>query len=105
MDIYELYNGPQENSIILDIRNENELLEFKLKENFIHVPLPQLEPNAFINKHCDDEPKIRILCRSGYRAIAAREMFIKAGYDNVIIIQGGLLNIDTKYIEFPKQQA
>ncbi len=61
-------------------------------ESARNVPLAQLDPAGFMesrNKRAD-EP-LYVICRSGSRGRQACEKFIKAGFSNVVNVDGGMI--------------
>lgn len=89
------------NSIILDIRTQEEYARTALKIPHIHKALSELNPAEFIaENHLDDKGQtINILCASGIRASKAAEMFEKIGFDNVAVIVGGLVEAEYAGLE------
>jgi len=57
-----------------------------------NVPLDRLDPAALMQDRngSADEP-LYVLCRSGSRGQQACEMFLKAGFANVVNVEGGTL--------------
>jgi rhodanese-related sulfurtransferase len=65
------------------------------------LPLDQLDAEQFCGKYGDGSP-VYILCQSGKRATIAAERLVKAGHQNVTVIEGGTTaamdaDIDMKY--------
>ncbi len=56
------------------------------------IPLDQLDPLAVMQSRngTKDEP-LYVVCRAGKRGEKAREKFLKAGYTNVVNVEGGTL--------------
>ena len=78
--------------IILDVRTPIEHAEKYIGLTHAHVPLDNLNPTNFIMRHgLDSDSTILILCRSGNRASQAAEKFITQGYQNVKVIEGGII--------------
>lgn len=83
------------NSLILDVRDEDEYEKESLAFPHIFQPLKTLKPEIFINEHhLDGEQTINIICSSGGRSSQAAQMFEKSGYDNVAIVIGGIIEAD-----------
>ena len=83
----------KDNSIILlDVRTTEEYNE-KHIPNSILIPVDELEDRA-LNEIQDQQTKIFVYCRSGVRSVAASEILVKLGYENVYNL-GGI--IDWKY--------
>jgi rhodanese-related sulfurtransferase len=75
----------------LDVRTPAEFTEVHVPQAQ-NTPLDQLNPKALI--HSGQLPKdqpVYLLCRSGGRASKAAEAFIKAGFDNTVVVEGGTL--------------
>lgn len=82
--------------LILDVRTDIEHRASCLRAAHVHVPLDTLDAKAFIAEHKLDGGKpLYILCRAGARAAKAAAAFHQAGFDNVHVIDGGLLNCET----------
>lgn len=83
------------NSLILDVRDEDEYEKESLAFPHIFQPLKTLKPEIFINEHhLDGHQTINIICSSGGRSSQAAQMFEKSGYDNVAIVIGGIIEAD-----------
>jgi len=77
---------------ILDVRTDMEHREAHLDCAHIHVPLDVLDAHKFMtDNNLSADSDVYILCRSGKRATAAAEMFQSAGYNNVHVIEGGII--------------
>ncbi|MCF7955342.1 MAG: MBL fold metallo-hydrolase [Phycisphaerae bacterium] len=78
-----------ENTILLDVRTDQELNEISLKStNFKHVPLQSLG-GAMGSLPAD--ATYYILCRYGNRATIAAKQLMQNGFGNVNIIEGGII--------------
>lgn len=85
------YHDP-DNGIILDVRTKMEHLDKRIDFPHTHVPLNELNPSDFMARHgLDKDSEVYILCRSGKRATQAAEKFLKAGYHNAYVIEGGIV--------------
>jgi rhodanese-related sulfurtransferase len=75
---------------LIDVRTPVEFRETHVE--FAHnEPLDQVDPSGVVEKHeCSDQP-LYVMCRSGNRAQQAIDKFHKAGYENVINVDGGML--------------
>lgn len=81
--------------VILDVRTAMEHDEKHLSLPHSHVPLDQLNPTDFMMRHgLDHDSTVYLVCRSGKRAAQAAEKFIREGYRNVKVIEGGLLSCE-----------
>ncbi len=77
---------------IVDVRTNIEHAEKHLVLAHRHIPLDELKVQ--INKHevgLKKDATIYLLCLSGDRAEKAATLFTQAGYQNVNVIQGGLI--------------
>lgn len=91
-------------SFILDVRTWEEYRRSALKIPHVHKALAELQPTEFIREHdLSDEDTVNILCASGNRASQAAEMFEKAGFDNVAVIIGGIVEAEYSGLEIVRQ--
>jgi len=76
---------------LIDVRTPVEYREVHV-EGARNIPLDRLDPSALMQARnaAADEP-IYLICRSGSRGQQACEKFIKAGYTNVVNIEGGTM--------------
>jgi rhodanese-related sulfurtransferase len=76
---------------LIDVRTPVEFREVHV-ESARNVPLDRLDPAALVQARTGaaDEP-LYVLCRSGSRGRQACEMFLKAGFANVVNVEGGTL--------------
>ncbi len=89
-----------EKSFILDVRTPEEYQRSALKIPHIHRELSEIQPLEFIKENgLNNEDTINILCASGNRASQAAEMFEKAGFDNVAVIIGGIVEAEYSGME------
>ena len=75
---------------VIDVRTPVEFRAAHL-ECALNVPLDRLDPTAVMasrNGNCE-EP-LYVVCRSGNRAEQASKQFAKAGYTNVVNVEGGM---------------
>ncbi|MAT15758.1 MAG: sulfurtransferase [Planctomyces sp.] len=55
-----------------------------------NVPLNSLDPDAVMQSRNGSAQKpLYVICRSGGRSTKACEKFVKAGYDNIVNVEGG----------------
>ena len=95
----------QEDSFILDVRSLEEYQLEELKLPHIHKSLAELEPKQFMQENQTAQNKtINIICASGARASQAAEMFEKAGFDNVAVVIGGMVEAEYEGIEIIRRQ-
>jgi rhodanese-related sulfurtransferase len=74
---------------LIDVRTPVEFRE--LHVSFAHnVPLDRLDPAAVMNERerSSSEP-LYVICQKGSRGAKACELFAKAGFDNVVNVEGG----------------
>lgn len=82
-------------SFILDVRSEEEHQHEKLALPHVHQNLEELDPLEFIKQNQLSKDKtIYIICTSGARASQAAEMFEKAGFGNVAVVVGGIIEAE-----------
>ena len=87
-------------SFILDVRTPEEYAHSVLGMPHIHKALSELQPLEFIKQNgLTEDDTINILCASGNRASQAAEMFEKAGFNNVAVIIGGIVEAEYSGIE------
>lgn len=74
---------------VIDVRTPAEFREVHCV-HATNVPLDSLDPQAIMAARggSPDEP-LYVICRSGTRAAKACEAFLKAGYTNVVNVEGG----------------
>lgn len=76
------------NSILLDVRTDQELKEMSVEsENIKHIPLQSLASS--IESLSTDNPYY-ILCRSGHRATMAAMQLLQKGFTKLSVIDGGI---------------
>lgn len=78
--------------VIIDVRTKSEHNAKHLDCKHIHAPLTSLHPSELMAAHgYGRDTAIYILCHSGRRAMTAAERFMAEGYQNVQVIEGGIL--------------
>lgn len=82
-EAYELY---QEGVFFLDVRTQEEWNDFHAPNSTL-IPLDQL-PNR-LDEIPGDQP-IVVVCRSGNRSQAGRDILLEAGFGEVTSMDGGL---------------
>lgn len=76
---------------LVDVRTPVEYREVHL-EIARNVPLDQLDPAALMQaRHGAADAPLYVICRSGSRGQQACEKFLKAGFSNVVNVEGGTL--------------
>lgn len=73
--------------VILDIRTRGELLTVPMIESSIHIPLSQLEDEAY---SLPGEVPIYIICARGRRALTAAEI-LKSEGKTPVVVRGGII--------------
>ncbi len=87
-------------SFILDVRSPEEYAVEELKQPHVFKSLDELDPIEFIKENqLGKGNTINILCASGARASQAAEMFEKAGFNNVAVIVGGMVEAEYEGVE------
>ncbi len=89
----------QANALCEKMKNEPELLliDVRTPEEFraghargaVNVPLDTLEPKAVAGRCADHSGIVYMICQSGGRSTKACEQILKAGYANVVNVEGG----------------
>jgi rhodanese-related sulfurtransferase len=88
----EMKKIPDAGAVIVDVRTKLEHQAQHLSRPHEHMPLDQLNPEDFmLRRGLDCEAPVYFLCRSGTRARAAAEKFLAGGYQNVHVIEGGIV--------------
>lgn len=88
------------NSFILDVRTPEEHQSEMLNLPHICKDIAELDPLEFIKENkVPKDITINILCSSGARASKAAEMFEKAGFDNVAVVIGGIVEAEYEGID------
>jgi rhodanese-related sulfurtransferase len=89
-ELYRLMTEGQKPEI-LDVRTKAEYEKVRIPGTTL-IPLDQLDVREYLARRSapKDQP-IYVLCKGGTRARMACERFIEAGFDNVVLIEGGIL--------------
>ena len=76
---------------LIDVRMPVEYREVHVEIAW-NVPLDELDPAALMHAHngSANEP-LYLICRSGSRGLQACEKFLKAGFTNVVNVEGGTI--------------
>lgn len=76
---------------LIDVRTPVEFREVHV-EIARNVPLDQLDPTALMQaRNGSAQQPLYVICRSGGRGQQACEKFLKAGFSNVVNIEGGTM--------------
>lgn len=79
----------QGNAEVIDVRTPAEYREVHCSYAR-NVPLDSLNPAAVMaNRNGSEGQPLYVICRSGTRSSKACEAFVKAGYTNIINVEGG----------------
>ena len=82
-------------SIILDVRSENEYAQERLALPHILIKADKVDPDRFMAEYNPDGEKlVNILCTSGGMASEVAERFEEAGYPNVAVVVGGIIEAE-----------
>ena len=88
------------NALILDVRSSEEYAEETINMPHFHKDIRELNPLQFIKENNIPEDKtLYILCASGGRASYAADMFERAGFSNVAVIIGGMVEAEYEGLE------
>jgi rhodanese-related sulfurtransferase len=91
------------NSIILDVRGEDEYKQERLALPHILIKADEVNPDKFMAEYNPKGEKvISILCTSGGLASEVAEKFEQAGYDNVAVVLGGIIEAEYEGVEVLK---
>jgi rhodanese-related sulfurtransferase len=80
----------REGGVMLDVRETKEFQEGHVV-NAVHIPINTLEKRHVELIRHKDKPVI-VTCRSGSRSAAACKMLRKAGFEQVYMMNGGMLS-------------
>lgn len=84
-----------ESSIILDVRSDAEYAQERLALPHILIKADKVNPEKFMAEYNPDGRKVvNILCTSGGMASAVAERFEEAGYSNVAVVVGGIIEAE-----------
>ena len=90
-------------SIILDVRGEKEYERKRLALPHIKIKADDVNPDEFMALYNPEGKKtINILCTSGGMASEVALKFEEAGYDNIAVIVGGIIEAEYEGVEVLK---
>ena len=80
-------------SIIIDVREDSEVLNSGVIKNAIHIPRGLIEfklaPNSLSNPcNIDENTNLLLYCAAGYRSALAGKTLLEIGFNNVYNIGG-----------------
>ncbi len=87
MSVQDAVELRDQGAFILDVRQPEEW-------NELHVPGATLIPLDQLPQRVNEVPKdkeIVVICRSGNRSQAGRDILLQAGYEKVTSVSGGIL--------------
>jgi len=80
------------NLVLLDVREEKELTEsFGHIEGIVHIPLGSLG-NRIKELEQYRSSEIVVICLSGARSVVGARILMKAGFNNVKVLKGGMMS-------------
>ena len=75
---------------LIDVRTPVEFREIHA-ESARNVPLDRLEPRELVASRNGSSEPLYLFCRSGSRAKQAAEKFVAVGFNNAVVVEGGML--------------
>lgn len=92
-----------EKSLILDVRDDEAHTHEQLALPHILIRADKVDPDKFMAEYNPDGMKpVNILCMSGGVASEVAERFEKAGYPNVAVVVGGIIEAEYEGLEILK---
>lgn len=86
--------------LILDVRTYEEISEKVLAMPFIHEDSSTINIDECIKKYnLNGKKTLNVLCLSGKRATEVAKKFIAKGYNNVKVIDGGILEAEKEGLQ------
>lgn len=86
----------KETDLILDIRSHIRHSKIALKYPHWHVEAEDVNPKEFIHQYRLDGTKtLYILCTTGEKSFKTAQQFIEAGFFNVSVVSGGIIQAKT----------
>ena len=90
-------------SIILDVRSDEEYQHERLALPHILIKADKINPEQFMTEYNPKGDKmVNILCTSGGRASEVALKFEEAGYDNVAVVIGGIIEAEYEGVQVLK---
>lgn len=90
-------------SIILDVRSDAEYAQERLALPHILIKADKVNPEEFMAEYNPNGDKlVNILCTSGGVASEVAERFENAGYDNVAVVVGGIIEAEYEGVQVLK---
>lgn len=82
-------------SIILDVRSDDEYAHERLALPHIVIRADKVNPDKFMAKYNPrGERLVNIICTSGCLASEVAEKFEEAGYSNIAVVLGGIIEAE-----------
>jgi len=90
-------------SIILDVRSKEEYALERLALPHILIKADDVNPEQFMAEYNPRGDKtVNILCTSGGKASEVAERFEEAGFDNVAVVVGGIIEAEYEGVQVLK---
>ena len=90
-------------SIILDVRGEAEYIKERLALPHITIKADDVDPKKFMAQYNPSGDKtVNILCTSGGKASEVAMRFEEAGFDNIAVVIGGIIEAEYEGVEILK---
>ena len=92
-----------EDSIILDVRSDVEYQQERLALPHILIKADKVNPQQFMAEYNPDGDKtVNILCTSGGLASEVAVRFEEAGFENVAVVVGGIIEAEYEGVQILK---
>lgn len=82
----------EEKILILDVREDFELVKTGVLKNTIHIPLGSLSANSLEKMNISKSDEIVTFCRTGNRSYGAYKTLKSLGFENVKSLAGGIVD-------------
>lgn len=90
----------KKDSIILDVRSDEEYAQERLALPHIMIKADKVDPDQFMAEYNPKgEKTVNILCTSGGIASEVAEKFEEAGYENVAVVVGGIIEAEYEGVQ------
>lgn len=90
-------------SIILDVRSESEYAQERLALPHVVIKADDVDPDKFMAEYNPNGKRlVNILCTSGGVASEVAEKFEEAGYPNVAVVVGGIIEAEYEGLQVLK---
>lgn len=99
-------NELNKNALILDVRSNQEHADLFLNRPHWHIPAEEIIPQKFIkNYHLSETTPLYILSKSDYKAFKIAEKFIENDFENIFVVQGGILKAKEQHLEITEHKT